>query len=68
MKINTPYIFLGGLEFQILYKEIDFHYKSFHCTIDNKNIMLTLNDNELNALTQYQLNNKNINEKSNRKS
>jgi len=38
IKIYILYIFAGGLEFQMLYEDMDFNCDSIYCTIDNKDI------------------------------
>lgn len=38
--------FLGGTEFQVPYKEIDFNSDTLYCTVANKSIFLKLHENE----------------------
>ncbi|XP_011700955.1 PREDICTED: uncharacterized protein LOC105457789 [Wasmannia auropunctata] len=54
----------GGLEFQLLYEEIDFNCDSMSCTFDNTDILIRLPDkNVLNAIPN-KFNNENTNESS----
>jgi len=63
IKIYILYIFARGLEFQMLYEDIDFNCDSICCTIDNKDILIRLHDNNiLNNAISDELNNENINE------